>query len=504
MKKDSQPNDPDTRRPPIVVVMGHVDHGKTSILDWYRKTTVTETESGGITQHIGAYEVEHRGKKATFIDTPGHEAFPQIRVRGARIADIAILVVASDEGVKTQTREAIAVIRQNNIPFIVALNKIDKSSANPERVKQELAKEEVLVEGYGGKIPTVEISAKTGQGMDELLETVLLVAELENLKADQASPGHGVVLEVVRDARRGTSATLLILDGSIRKGQTLVIGRAAETIRIFEDFLGRRILQAGPSSPVIITGLARLPAAGETFSAFPNKAAAEAFIQSIPAPGAPERSETLSPAAPDQQPAQTFNIIIKADTIGSREALEEAIEKLGVDGVAVKILKSEIGDINESDVKLALAGRNATIIGFRVRIDHAARELIRHALIRVLSGDVIYELLDQIKEKIKALAPTEEKRLMLGRVTILKFFKKENGGQIVGGRVSEGAVRRGAAFEIIRAEQNIGTGIIRQLQRERSPTSEVGAGAECGMMIEAKIMASPGDILAVYTEDEKK
>lgn len=491
-------------RPPIVVVMGHIDHGKTSILDWYRKTKVVEKESGGITQHIAAYEVEHHGKKLTFIDTPGHEAFPQIRMRGAKIADIAILVVAADEGVKTQTREAIAVIRQSKTSFVVALNKIDKQGANPERVKQELAKEEVLVEGYGGSVPSVAISAKTGEHMDDLLETVLLMAEMEELSADSTALAHGVVLEVARTAQRGTNATLLILDGTLKKGETIVIARSAEQVKILEDFLGRPIAQAGAASPVIITGLSAVPAAGDRFSAFPDKKSAESFIASLPVPPEQEKKQPrMSPVADStgEETKPVFNIIIKADAQGSREALESEIQKLATEHVAIKILKSEIGDINESDVKMALATRTVTIAGFRVRIDPSVREMARHSNIHIVTGSVIYELLDALKQNIFSLTPAEKKRVSIGRVKILKFFKKESGGQIVGGRVEEGVIRKESPVDIVRGDQTLGTGTVAQLQREKNPADEVGAGAECGMLIQTKIVIQAGDILTVFQEE---
>lgn len=490
-------------RPPIVVVVGHIDHGKTSILDWYRKTKVAEKESGGITQHIAAYEVEHRGKKLTFIDTPGHEAFPQIRIRGAKIADIAILVVAADEGVKTQTREAIAVIRQSKIPFVAALNKTDKPGANPERVKQELAKEEVLVEGYGGRVPVVEISAKTGDHLDELLETVLLLAELEDLRTDTVAPTHGVVLEASRTAQRGNSATLLILNGVLKKSDMLVIGKSVESVKIMEDFLGRAIGEAHASSPVIVAGLSTVPAAGDAFTAFPDKKSAEAFVGSLPAldPDTKMKPSSLASDGAEATGKSVFNVMIKADAQGSREALESEIQKLATENVAIKILTSAVGDVNESDVKRAAATRLVTIAGFRVRTDASAREMARHANIRILTGTVIYELLDAVKREIALLIPAEKKRTVIGRIKILKFFKKDNGGQIVGGRVEEGIAAKGAGIEISRNGEAAGAGAIAHLQREKTPQDSVGAGAECGLLIQTKTSIQPGDTLTVFDEE---
>ena len=487
------PNNQKTVRPPIAVVMGHIDHGKTTLLDWYRKTKVTEEESGGITQHIGAYEVEHNGKRLTFIDTPGHEAFPKIRIRGAMAADIAILVVAADEGVKPQTQEAIAVIREAKLSFVVALNKIDKPEANPERVKQELAKEEVLVEGYGGKIPSVLVSAKTGAGMEELLETLLLVAELENLESDPDKPAEGVVAEAHTDPRRGATATLIVRDGTLRKGNIAAVGKAVEIIRILEDFRGRPIESAGPSAVVLVAGLGGVPAASDFFRVFQNRADAEAFIKTLPPPALREN------ASADGKP--TFNIILKTDVFGSREALEPALQKLESPALAIRILKSDVGDINESDVKLALATRLVTIVGFKVRADTAARELVRAGNIRIVTGEVIYDLLNAVREAINQSIPPEIRRIDLGKVKILKLFKKENGRQIAGGRVEEGVVRQGAKAQISRMNQSVGIASIAELQRERQSASEVGQGAECGMLVESKTALEAGDTLIIFEEE---
>jgi translation initiation factor IF-2 len=315
-KKQEQPQ----TRPPIVVVMGHIDHGKTKILDWYRKTKVVEQESGGITQHIGAYEVEHAGRKITFIDTPGHEAFSKMRSRGANVADIAVLVVAADEGIKPQTKEAIDIIRENNLTFVVAINKIDKPEANIDRVKQQLAEENILVESYGGKVPSVQISAKTGENMDELLEVLLLLADLENLSADPQKPAEGVVIEAHLDSKRGITSTLLIRDGGLALGSTLVIGNSVESVKIFEDFLARPIEKAGPSSPVRVIGLAETPLVGDTFRAFGSKIEAEEFAKTVVREDKKPRLKIGKTEKEGGKPI--FNLIIKADVLGSKEALE--------------------------------------------------------------------------------------------------------------------------------------------------------------------------------------
>lgn len=496
-----------TVRPPIVVVVGHIDHGKTTILDWYRKSRVTAGESGGITQHMGAYEVAAGARRFTFIDTPGHEAFPQIRVRGAKIADIGILVVAADEGVKPQTREAIEVLRKAEIPFVVAFNKSDKPDANPERVKQELAREEVLVESYGGQVPSVEVSAKTGEHMDDLLETLGLLAEMEELTCDPAAPAQGVVLETEMDPRRGVSATLLVRDGTLRKGEVLVIAGREEPVKILEDSSGKSVGAAGPSSPVSIAGLGVAPAVGDEFRAFATHTAAAEFIRALPAGPADlggQENAAFSEKSKSEGGRAVFTIIVKADVFGSLEALRDALAKLSGEQVAVRILWSDIGDINETDIKRAAATHMVTIVGFRVRATAGARELARAQKIRIVSGDVIYDLIDRVKETIVELIPAEIKRIDLGRIKILKVFKKENGKQIVGGRVTEGRAVKGARFDLVRMRDIAGGGTIAGLQREHTPAEEVAQGFECGIMIEGRGQIEEGDELVMWQEETKK
>lgn len=489
-------------RPPIVVVVGHIDHGKTTLLDWYRKSKVAEKESGGITQHIGAYEVEHGGKMLTFIDTPGHESFSKIRQRGARVADVAILVVAADDGVKPQTREAIKVLKEAGIPFAVAINKIDKEGANAERVKQDLAKEEVLVESYGGTIPAVETSGRTGKGLDELLETLLLLGEMQELTTDPAAPADGVVIETERDPRRGATATLLVKNGTLKKGDAIVVGRHAEPVRILENFAGRPADALGPSSPARVAGLGAVPAVGDTFRAFPSRRDAEAYAAALP----PETAGAGAASRPDgaEQQERVFSIILKSDMYGSQEALADALRRLSSPAVTIRLLSEAVGDINESDIKLALATHLVTIVGFRVRTDAAARELARAQNVKIVSGDIIYDLIDQVKAAITDLIPPEVTRTDLGRVKILKIFKKEAGKQVVGGRVEAGRIITGAHVEIIHMKAVAGTGTVAGLQRGPQPVEEVAQGTECGMAIEARTPIEENDELIVYQTETKK
>lgn len=489
-------------RPPVIVVVGHIDHGKTTLLDWYRKTKVTEKESGGITQHIGAYAVEHKGKRLTFIDTPGHESFSKIRRRGAEIADIAVLVVAADDSVKPQTREAITVLKEAGIPFAVAINKIDKPGANPERVKQELAKEEVLLERYGGAVPVVNTSGSTGAGMEELLETLLLMGEMLEITSDPDLPGEGVVIETERDPRRGATATLLIRNGTLRKGDALVIGRAAEPVRILENFAGHTAESLGPSSPARVAGLSVLPAVGDQFRVFPSRQTAEQYARSLP-PDAAENGKSKMPEN-ETRKDRVFSVILKSDVFGSTEALSDALAHLSSPAVQIRLLSSGVGDINESDIKLALATRLVTIVGFNVRVDPAARELARAQKIRIVTGAVIYDLLDQVKEAVTALIPPEVIRTDLGRVKILKIFKKEQGKQIVGGRVDEGKIVKGAFVEISRMKSIIGTGSIAGLQRASQTAEEVPQGTECGIAVESRTTIEERDELIVYQTETHK
>jgi translation initiation factor IF-2 len=491
-----------TIRPPIVVVMGHIDHGKTKILDWYRKTKIVEQESGGITQHIGAYEVEHHGKKITFIDTPGHEAFSKMRSRGAKVADLAILVVAADEGLKPQTKEALEIIRQNNLNFVVAINKSDKPEANVERVKQQLAEAEVLVESYGGKIPSVEISAKTGENMEDLLEVLLLLAELEHLETDQQKPGEGVVIEAHLDSRRGITATLLLRAGKLEKGDAIVIGTSAEFIKILQDFLGRPLTQAGPSAPVRVVGLSETPMVGDTFRVFASRTEAEDYAKSIKQAVKEPSKLTFTKAGEETKPI--FNLIVKADVVGSKEVLEESLKKIESETIGVNIFKSDVGNINESDVKLATATKLVTIVGFKVKVDAPARELAERSNVRMVTGEVIYEVLDEVKRKMREMIPPTINRLDLGKAKILKVFKREGAKQVVGGRVEEGIIRRGAKINIKHFKEIAGSGIIIELQQAKRMVDEAPKGAEFGILAEAKTPIQEGDVLDIFEEQVVK
>ncbi len=482
-------------RPPVVVVLGHVDHGKSSILEKIKDLKITEKESGGITQHIGAYEVEHQGKKITFIDTPGHEAFSAMRSRGARVADIAVLVIAAEEGIKPQTKEAISLIKKTQIPMIAAINKMDKPGADPEKVKRELLIQDISVESMGGKIPSVETSAETGRGIPELLELILLVAEMEDFKADVSKPAEGVVVESYLDSQRGPTATLILQNGTLEKGDILGTSSVVGKIRIMEDFQGKAIKKALPSMPVVVLGLEGVPGVGEILKAFINIEAAKEEMKS---------SFKQAPEAPVIESDQKIlNIILKVDVLGSLEAIEEVLKELPQEKIVLKILKAEVGEINESDVKLAI-GSKSKIIGFRVKTDPIAQSFTEREKIKIICFEVIYELAQGVRDLLEKRVSSEIVRNDLGKVKVLEIFLTEKNRQIIGGKVIDGEAKKGASIEVYRKEEKVGQGKITKLQKEKKEIGEVGKGAECGILYQGDTKIEEGDILHVYVKESKK
>ena len=458
-------------RPPVVVVMGHVDHGKSKLLDYIRKSNIVDKEMGGITQHIGAYEVEvypesdrkKKSKSITFLDTPGHEAFGKMRSRGAKVADIAILVVAADEGVKPQTVEAIKIIQKENIPFIVALNKIDKPNAEPERVKTELASNNILVEGFGGTISSVNISAKTGEGIPELLDTALLTAELEELKADKNANASGVVIETNLDSKRGITATLIILDGTIKKGMFVVSGDAIAPVRIFEDCLGRQAEEKSFSSPIKIIGFNKLPEIGSKFQTYNTKE--EAKKAADEAKSADERLSPQKEAGAEK--SIIISIVVKADFTGSLEAIISEINKLSEEKVLMKILRSGVGNINKDDVKIASSAKNAYVIGFNVKTEIGVNDFAERFGTEIKNFDIIYAIIDWLKEIIKEKKIKFEKENILGEAKVLKIFEIKGNKYIIGGAVTKGEISPGMAVSIKRRGNIITKGEIISLQKGR-------------------------------------
>lgn len=466
-------------RPPVVVVLGHIDHGKTTLLDTILKTNVAEHESGGITQHVSAYEIVHAGKKVTFIDTPGHEAFSKMRSRGAKIADVGILVVAADDGVKPQTQEVIKMLLETKLPFVVAVNKIDKPGANTAHVKQQLAEESVFVEGYGGQVPLQEISAKTGDGVNELLDLVLLVAELEDLHADPEAFGSGIVIESHLDPRRGVIATLIIKNGSLKSGDFIFAEEAKGKIKILENFLGDSIVSATFSSPVIVNGFESLPTLGSVFYAFTQRADFEEHYKEIVIK---DNKKLKTIGTGKEEGGLVFKIILKADTQGSLEAISEAIGKIHSESIRHEIIFAGVGDINETDFKLALTA-GAAIFGFRVRMGDQMNQQGNYQGVVAVSSSIIYDLLDDIRHKMEALLKPETQRTVLGKMKVMGVFKKADKGQVVGGRVLEGIIRSGTKCSVIRNEKEIGRGVILEVQHNKMKTNEVKENQECGILI---------------------
>ncbi|MDD3614131.1 MAG: translation initiation factor IF-2 [Candidatus Pacebacteria bacterium] len=480
-------------RPPIVAVMGHIDHGKTTLLDTIRKTHVAARESGGITQHIGAYEIkvvsknpEYNQRKITFIDTPGHEAFSAIRARGTEAGDIAILVIAADEGVKPQTIEALNLIQQAKIPFIVALNKIDKPEANPDRVKTQLAELGVLVEGWGGNIPFISISAKEGKNIQELLELILLVADMETIVARQDGPADGVIIETKFDNKRGIEVTAIIKNGVLKVGDPIYTATAEGKVRTMEDCNGNVLKEATFSSPVLIIGFKEMPQVGEEFFV------GEKIEEENKRLSMRQNLRSKDPNAEKQE--NTLNLILKADTMGSLEAMKKILGSLTLpEGAHLKIINEGIGDIFVSDIALAETAP-ATILGFRVKIPKDLQIIIQAKNIRVYVFDIIYEMEKFLKQEIENLFKPQEPPIK-GKVEILALFSKKRSEQLIGGRVIEGRIVKGAQVKIQRGEEIIGHGKIVNLQSSKIDVKEIPEGKECGILIDSNTEIAVGDQL---------
>jgi translation initiation factor IF-2 len=488
-----------SKRPPVVVVMGHIDHGKSTLLDYIRKTNVVAKEAGGITQHLGAYEVAHNDNKITFLDTPGHEAFTAIRERGAKVADIAILVVSAEDGVKPQTVEALKCILSEKIPYIVAVNKIDKPGADVERAKQSLAEHEIYVEGYGGDVPVVPISALTGAGIPELLDMIMLVADIQDLKADNAVLAEGVIIEAGLDSKKGVYATLIIKNGTLSTGQYIVAEDALAPVRILEDYQGKLIKSASFSSPVRIVGWNKLPAVGAVFTIFENKKEAEAQAASWKAPvKKPALSKT------DIEGKIMIPLVIKADAIGSLDGIKHELAKIDNPKVALKVVSEGIGAINEGDVKIAQSDPSVIIVAFNAKPDAKARAVIERSTIRLESFNIIYNLVEFVQNLVTSNVPKEYIDEVSGIAKILAVFSKTKDKQIIGGKVQQGSLLVGSEVKILRRDAEIGRGRIRELQEQKERTDEVREGHEFGTMVESKIEIAIGDKLQGFRTVEKK
>ncbi|MSR71509.1 MAG: translation initiation factor IF-2 [Candidatus Taylorbacteria bacterium] len=485
-------------RPPVVVIMGHIDHGKSTLLDYIRKSNIVAGEAGGITQHLGAYEVLHNGKKITFLDTPGHEAFCGIRTRGATVADIAILVVSAEDGVKPQTIEALNCIKNAKLPYIVAMNKIDKPDANIERTKQNLAENEIYLEGYGGDIPGVPISALKGTGMPELLDMILLVSEMSELKGDPNKNAHGTVIEANLDNKKGISATLIIKDGTLKSGLFVVAGESLSPVRIMEDSIGKKIKEAGPSAPIKIIGFNKIPEAGSPFITCESKKEAEKLA---------EENRLLSKLSIKSEVDETEKVIIpliiKADALGSLEGIKHELEKLKYDLVAIKIIHEGIGDIAESDIKIAGNKQNIVVVGFNVDADSKAKAVAERNGIDIKMFNIIYKITEYLAEIAKSRTPKVYTDESTGVAKIIRIFSKNKDKQVLGGKVQTGTLEVGSEVKVLRRDTEIDRGRIRELQSQKIKTSEVREGFEFGAMVECKMEIMPGDKIEAFKTVEK-
>ncbi|MGV3488291.1 MAG: translation initiation factor IF-2 [Tuberibacillus sp.] len=504
--------DPETAvtRPPVVTIMGHVDHGKTTLLDSIRHTRVTEGEAGGITQHIGAYQVSHEGKKITFLDTPGHAAFTTMRARGAQITDITVLVVAADDGVMPQTVEAINHAKAANVPIIVAVNKIDKENANPDRVMQELTEHGLIPEDWGGDTIFVKLSALKGEGIDELLEMILLVAEMEDYKANVDQLATGSVIEAELDKGRGPVATLLVQNGTLNVGDPIVVGNAFGRVRAMVNDLGRRVKTAGPSTPVEITGLNDVPNAGDPFMVFDDEKKARQIGEArAEKQRMADRNETSKVSLDDlfqkiqEGNIKEINVIVKADVQGSVEAVAGSLRKLDVEGVRVNIIHTGVGAITESDIILASAS-NAIIIGFNVRPDGNAKKTAEVEQVDIRLYRVIYDAIDEMEAAMKGMLDPEYEEKVIGQVEVRTTFKVSKIGTIAGCYVTDGKISRDAGIRLIRDGIVIYEGKVDTLRRFKDDVKEVAAGYECGITLENFNDVKEGDTMEAFIMEEVK
>jgi translation initiation factor IF-2 len=483
-------------RPPVIAVMGHIDHGKSSLLDYIRKANIVAGEAGGITQHVAAYIAEHNDRRVTFLDTPGHEAFKTIRTRGAAAADIAILVVAADEGVMPQTLDALSAITEANIPFIVAITKIDKNNADIERTKTSLLEHSIFLEGLGGDVAYALISSKTGEGIPALLDLVLLAADLIEMTADPTIPATGFVLESTQDPKRGMSATLIVKDGTLTTERFVVAGDAYAPIRFIEDFRGKRIAEIGPSEPAHVSGFNKLPPSGAEFRIAKNKKEAEIIAaENAKAQAAsPERTAAVEGMV-------ELPLVVKADVAGSIDAIQHELTKIVHERASVRVVSSGVGSVSESDVKSAQAS-GGTIIAFHVPIDPIARDLAQRENISILSFSIIYELSEAIAALLKEHVPTLSVEKELGRAMVVRTFSSGAKKQVLGARYVSGIFTVRARVKILRQDAELSRGAILNLQQARADVKEIKTDGDFGIEIEARADAAPSDVLIAFAVTE--
>jgi len=472
-------------RPPIVVILGHVDHGKTTLLDYIRKTNLAAKEAGEITQSIGAYEVVHHNKKITFIDTPGHEAFNKMRERGANVADVAVLVVAADESIKPQTKESIEILNKTKTPFIVAINKIDKPTANINKVINDLMDFNVLLEKYGGNIPWQAISAKTGDGVSELLDLIILMGEMENLTYDPKAAASGVIIESKLDSKRGITVSAILKNGILKNGDLIATDSASGKIKTLENFLGQRVESLSPSAPALILGFETMPEVGEEFFAGEID-----LVEIQPVKIFERKVEQTENFVSPEDSRNYLNLILKADTSGSLEALKNVLSSLPLKDKKVKFLEEAVGDINDSDVKLAQA-TGAIIIGSKTKIQKTAQELAKIHSIKIINSEIIYEIGKILEESLAE----EKSQKTIAELEVLAVFNQKTKKQIIGGKVTTGVFKNRSRIKIMRNSEEIGWGKVINLQSQKQDVEEVRSGNECGLLIESDTKISIGDHL---------
>lgn len=492
------------QRPPVVTILGHVDHGKTSLLDAIRHTNVTAGEAGGITQHIGAYQIESKGKTITFLDTPGHAAFSAMRARGAQGADIVILVVAANDGVMPQTKEAISHAKAARVPIIVALNKIDRSDANPELVKKQLAEQGLMADDWGGSTMVVPVSAKQKQGIDDLMEAVLMTAEETKIMANPKGNVFGTVIEASVDTKKGVMATLLVQNGTLKMGDVVLAGSSYGKIRAMFDYHGKKIQKAGPSTPTQIMGLTDVPTAGDIFQVYMSEKEARAIVSAAKADAALNRTTqkaTLEELFAKFKAGETKELclVIKTDVNGSLEPIVNSLNELSKEGeIKVNILHAEAGNISENDVMLAAAS-HGIVIGFNVQADPVARKKAENEGVSIRIYDIIYRMMEDIEKALKGMLEPEFKEVFGGRAEVLAIFKISKLGSIAGCRVREGEIRRNGKVHVIRNGETVFTSEIASLKHEKDDVKEVRTGMECGIGVKGFDNFEVGDILETFT-----
>lgn len=494
MPKSKTPQPNITPRPPIVVVMGHIDHGKSTLLDHIRKANVVDTEAGGITQHLSAYCVEHKTKegevkKITFLDTPGHAAFQKMRFRGADVADIAILIVSAEDGVKPQTLEALECILKAEIPYIVAINKIDKPGADLVRTQSSLIENGIYIEGMGGNISWAPISAKTGKGVDDLLDILLLTAELSGFTTDTSALGTGSIIEGKLDGKRGATATLMIKNGTVNSGDFVVSGTSYAPVRIMEDWSGKTIKQAGASEAIGIVGWNDVPKIGDEFITVSSKKEAESITQ--------ERKLVPVVAVQHDTSIPSIPLLIKADVLGTIDAIVHELDKYKSDRMTVRIIGTGVGTISSNDVHNVSATENAIIVGFNVKPDRDATELAERLGVEIETFDIIYKLSEWLETALKARTPKKEEERITGRAKILKHFSSQKNAHVLGGRAEEGTLSLNQKVRITRRDIVLGMGVLKNLQQLKSNVKMITEG-EFGMQLDSKVELAPGDYIEAF------